>query len=233
MLEGKFVLGVGSGESLNEHILGGRWPVAQVRLEMLEEAVQVLRKLWSGKFINHYGKHYTVENARVYTLPATPPPIYLSGFGPQATALAGRIADGYISTKPDAGLLKSFRESGGEGKPTQAGYKVCWSTDEHTAVRTAHRLWATQGLPGELAQILPSPKHFEQAAGMATEEMTRSSTACGDDVQRHVEAFRPYVKAGFDEIYVSQIGGADPGTSAEGFFDFYAGKVLRRLRDLF
>lgn len=130
MLPGGFTLGVGSGEAINEHITGARWPSADERLEMLDEAVGVMRELWAGDFVYHHGPHYTVENARLYSRPASPPPVYVSGLGPRAAALAGRIGDGYISTQPDADLLRAFREAGGEGKATQAGYKVCWSRDE-------------------------------------------------------------------------------------------------------
>ncbi len=220
LLGGRFALGVGSGEALNEHVTGARWPSTDVRLDMLEEAVEVIRKLWSGEFVSHHGSHYTVEDARIYTRPETPPPIYVSGFGPKATDLAGRIGDGYITTKPDTELVTRFREAGGMGKVVQAGYKVCWATSDDTAVRTAHRLWATQGVPGELSQELPSPRHFEQASALVTADMTRDSLAYGPDVERHVDAFRPYAAAGFDEIYISQIGGTVPGSEADGFFAF-------------
>ncbi|HET8591312.1 MAG TPA: TIGR03557 family F420-dependent LLM class oxidoreductase [Nakamurella sp.] len=232
LLDGRFVLGVGSGEALNEHVTGARWPSATVRLDMLEEAVKVMRKLWSGDFVTHHGAHYTVENARIYTMPAAPPPVYVSGFGEQSATLAGRIGDGYISTMPDTDLLGTFRSAGGAGKPTQAGYKVCWSDDDAAAVATAHRLWANSGLPGECAQVLPSPRHFEQLSQLVTPDMTRESIAYGNDVQRHVEAFRPFADAGFDKVYISQMGGTDPASSVEGFFRFYRDSVLPELRRL-
>ena len=118
---GRFVLGVGSGEALNEHILGTAWPSAEVRLEMLEEAVEVMRELWTGETVNHRGTHYTVDSARIYTLPDEPPQVYVSGFGPQATDLAGRIGDGYITTKPDADLLQRFRDAGGRASRRRPG----------------------------------------------------------------------------------------------------------------
>jgi G6PDH family F420-dependent oxidoreductase len=232
LTDGRFILGVGSEEALNELITGARWPTADVRLEMLEEALEVIRKLWSGQFVEHHGKHYTVENARVYTLPDSPPPIYISGFGPKSVELAARIGDGYISTQPDRSLIKTFRDSGGADKPMQAGYKVCWGTDDDTCIKTAHRLWATSGLPGELSQTLPSPRHFEQASALVTAESTRDSIAYGADVDRHVEAFRPYAEAGFDVVHISQMGGRERETNAQGFFDFYRDEVLPRLRDV-
>jgi G6PDH family F420-dependent oxidoreductase len=197
---------------------------------MLEEAVDVIRQLWNGEFVTFEGKHYTVEHARIYTMPDQPPPIYLSGFGPKATQLAARIGDGYISTMPDKDMLSLWRESGGGDKPTQAGYKVCWGTDDDAAVATAHRLWANSGLPGELSQVLPSPKHFEQASELVSEDMTRDSIAYGADLDRHLDAFRPYAEAGYDEIYISQMGGRERETDVHGFFDFYRDHVLPKLR---
>jgi G6PDH family F420-dependent oxidoreductase len=232
LLDGRFALGVGSGEALNEHITGQGWPNIDLRLEMLEEAVDVMRKLWDGEFVTHRGRHYTVEHARIYTRPAEPPPIYISGLGPKSAQLAGRIGDGYITTQPDPSMLKQFRENGGAGKVTQAGYKVCWATDDESAVRTAHRLWATQGLPGELSQVLPSPRHFEQASALVTEDMTRESLAYGPDIERHVDAFRPFAEAGYDEVYISQIGAGEASSHADGFFRFYGEQILPRLREI-
>jgi G6PDH family F420-dependent oxidoreductase len=229
---GGFILGVGSGEALNEHVTGARWADAAVRLDMLEEAVDVMRTLWSGNFVDHLGEYYTVENARIYTLPDGPIPVYVSGFGPKAIDVAGRIGDGFITTSPDADAIRDFRESGGAGKPVQAGYKVCWGTDDETCVDTAHRLWANSGVPGELAQVLPSPRHFEQVSQLVPRESTRDSIAYGADVDRHVEAFRPYADAGVDVVHISQMGGRERETGYAGFFDFYATQVLPRLREI-
>jgi G6PDH family F420-dependent oxidoreductase len=229
---GKFVLGVGSGEALNEHVTGARWPDIGTRLEMLEEAVAVMRELWRGEFVYHHGEHYTVENARIYTLPDTPPPVYVSGFGPRAIEVAGRIGDGYVTTSPDQDMIKMFRDAGGAGKPVHAGYKVCWGTDDDAAIDAAHETWANSGLPGELSQVLPSPRHFEQASQLVTRESTRDSIAYGDDVDRHVEAFRPFADADIDVVHISQMAGDRPQTRVEGFFEFYRDKVLPRLREL-
>jgi G6PDH family F420-dependent oxidoreductase len=205
MLDGRFTLGVGTGEALNEHILGQPWPPAELRLEMLEEAVAVMRQLWEGGFVTHRGRFYTVDNARIYTLPEAPPQVYMSGFGPQATDVAARIADGYITTSPDTELLGRFREGSG-GKPAQAGLKVAYAPTEDEGVEHAHRRWRNSGLPGELAQVLPSPRHFEQASELVTEEMTRSSITAGPDPEQHRAAVREYVDAGFDEVYVANMG---------------------------
>jgi G6PDH family F420-dependent oxidoreductase len=230
LLDGRFTLGIGTGEALNEHVAGARFPTIEQRLEMLEESVEIMRRLWSEEFVTHHGEHYTVENARLYTRPSTPPPIFVSGFGPKSAEVAGRIGDGYMTTTPNVETLDAFRTNGGAGKPTQAGYKVCWGVDDDIAVATAHRLWANSGIPGEVSQVLPSPKHFEQASELVTEQMTRDSIAYGNDIDRHVAAFAPYADAGFDEIYVSQMGGRETETSFEGFFDFYARDVLPKLK---
>ncbi len=176
LLDGRFVLGVGSGEALNEHVTGARWPSIDVRGEMLEEAIEVLRELWTGEFVTHHGRYYTVEHARIYTRAQQPPPIYVSGFGRKSATLAGRIGDGYITTMPDREMLQAFRDAGGAGKPAQAGYKVCWGTDDDACIKAAHRLWGHSGVPGELAQILPSPRHFEQMSQLVTEGMTRPTS---------------------------------------------------------
>jgi G6PDH family F420-dependent oxidoreductase len=226
MLDGRFVLGLGSGEALNEHVLGDPWPSADVRLEQLEESIEVIRELWQGGFVNHRGRHYTVDTARIYTLPDQPPPIYVSGFGPQAVDLATRVADGYITTSEDPDLLQRWRDGSG-GKPAQVGKKVCWAEDEATGVDIAHRLWANSGVPGELAQVLPSPRHFEQVSQLVTKQQTADSVACGPDVDAHVAALRPAVEAGFEEVYVSNMGPHYADMIRE-----YGASVLPRLREL-
>lgn len=223
-LDGRFVLGVGTGEALNEHILGDRWPAIDVRLAMLDEAVELMRALFTGESVTWRGEHYEVENARLYTRPESPLPIYVSAFGPKATDLAVRIADGFISTDPTGEMLATYRAEGGRG-PAQGGVKVAFGRDRDEARRMAHRLWPTSGLPGELAQILPTPEHFEQACSIVTADMAASGVACGDDPDEHVAALRAYVDAGYDEVYVSQMGPTSPG-----FFTFYAEHVLPTLR---
>jgi G6PDH family F420-dependent oxidoreductase len=225
LLNGRFVLGVGSGEALNEHILGDPWPPADIRLDMLEEAVAVMRELWGGTMVDHSGNYYEVQNARLYTVPDTPPAVYVSGFGPKAASLAGRIGDGFVCTVPDADLVGTFRDAGGGNRPVQGGYKVCYGPDAAEARRTAHRLWANEALPGELPQVLPTPRHIEQASSLVTEDMI--SAVCGDDVGAHVEQFRAFLDAGYDEVYINQI-----GPDQEGFFAFYAEKVLPEMRKL-
>jgi G6PDH family F420-dependent oxidoreductase len=224
LLEGRFGLGVGSGEALNEHILGDKWPEADERLEMLEEAVEVIRELWTGNTVSHRGRHYRVEHARLYTVPDTPPPILISGFGPKAVDLAARIGDGYCITMPDEELIGRYRSGGGTG-PVQAGTKVCYGSDRDEAVKTVHRLWPNESLPGELAQILPTPQHFQQASELVTEQMIGDSVPCGPDLDQHVAALQEFADSGVDELYLQQIGGGH-----DAFFEAYAKEVLPRFQ---
>jgi G6PDH family F420-dependent oxidoreductase len=217
---GRFQLGVGSGEALNEHILGDRWPEADVRLEMLEEAVEVIRLLWQGGEQSHHGRHYTVENARVYDLPDEPPPILVSGFGPKAIRVAARIGDGFCTTSPDEDAIGLYRSEGGKG-PVHAGTKVCFMDDEEKALETVLRIWPNEGLPGELAQVLPTPAHFEQACELVTGEQIASPV--GPDLERHAESLRQYADAGVDELFVQQI-----GPEQDAFFDTWARDILPR-----
>jgi G6PDH family F420-dependent oxidoreductase len=223
LLGGRFTLGLGSGEALNEHITGARWPSGDVRLDMLEEAVEVIRKLWKGEFVTHRGRHYTVEQARIYSCPATPPPVYISGFGPQAIALAARIGDGYVNVAPERDAIEKFRAEGGQG-PAIGALKVCWGEDEAEARKLAHDVWKTTGVPGELNQELPLPRHFEQAADLVTEDMVAEAIACGPDPEVHAKAVEQHLEAGYDIVYVSQI-----GQDQAGFLEFFFKEVRPKL----
>lgn len=223
-LNGRFVLGVGSGENLNEHILGNPWPSVGMRLEMLEEAVHLIRLLHEGEEVSYHGDHYEVVDAQIWTRPERPVPIYMSGFGPQATELAARIADGYCTTSPKAELIALYRACGGRG-PTQAGMKVCWAPTEEEGIRTAHRLWGNSLLGGQLAQTLPRPQDFEAAMEPTTRDAAAEHFACGPDVKAHVQAAQAYVVAGVEELFVSQIGG-----NVDEFFRTWSAEVLPALR---
>jgi G6PDH family F420-dependent oxidoreductase len=224
LTSGRFGLGVGTGEALNEHVVGGAWPSADERLEMLEEAVGVIRELFSGRQVSIRGRHYCVETARLYSVPDSPPPVFMSGFGEKAIRLAARIGDGYMCVQPSADFVRLYRESGGGDKPVQGGLKVCWGQDEDAARKQMHRLWRTDEVPGEAAQLLPLPRHFEEVADLVG--VDQISAPCGPDPQVHLAGIRAYTDAGFDEVYVGQVG-PDHG----GFFDFYASTVLPRLRE--
>jgi G6PDH family F420-dependent oxidoreductase len=224
-LGGHFVLGVGSGEALNEQVLGDRWPLAAERLEMLEEAIEVMRALWTGEVVTHHGRHYSVEHARLYSAPESTIPVYVSAFGPQAADLAGRIGDGFVTTSPDTETIKAFERAGGRGKPTQASVKLCYGPDRDQAVETAHRLWANTGLPGEMGQELRTPEHFMQASELVDEESIGSKLSCGPDLEEHQKAVQAYLGAGLDEIFIGQI-----GPLQEEFYRFAENDLLPALR---
>jgi G6PDH family F420-dependent oxidoreductase len=221
MMPGRFFLGVGTGENLNEHILGDHWPPHDLRLEMLEEAVDVIRLLWQGGTQTHRGYHYTVENACIYTLPEELPPILMAASGPRAAEAAGHLSDGLISTAPEESLIKRFEAGGGAGKPRYGQLTVCWAKDEASARRTAHTYWPTAGLKGELSQQLPTPAHFAQAARLVSEDDLARRIVCGPDPGKHIEQIQTYADAGYDHIYVHQV-----GPDQEGFLRFYAQEVL-------
>jgi G6PDH family F420-dependent oxidoreductase len=223
LLRGRFRLGVGTGEALNEHIFGDPWPAIDVRQDMLAEAIEVMRALWTGETVTHRGEHYTVEHARIYTTPDGSIPVIVSAFGPEALQLAVRVGDGWMTTSPAADMVKDYRAQGGSG-PALGQLKVCWGSDEAAARTLAYELWPTGGVPGQLHQDLPTPQHFEQAASIVTEEVATDGVPCGPDPERYVEALRPYVDAGFDEVALTQI-----GPDQRGFFDFYEAELKGRL----
>jgi G6PDH family F420-dependent oxidoreductase len=221
LLDGRFVLGVGTGEALNEHILGDRWPSASERREMLEEAVAVIRQLWAGGVQSHGGKHYQVDHARIYDLPDEMPKILVSGFGPRSVELAAEIGDGFVTVEPDADSVSQFRAQAKRGQLVGGGLKVCYDADEKRAKETAYRLWPNEALPGELPQILPTPAHFEQASSLVSEDVATESVPCGPDLDQHIAAIRAYEEAGFDELYIQQI-----GPNQDAFFEAYEQHVL-------
>ena len=223
MLPGRFFLGVGTGENLNEHVLGQRWPATHVRREMLEEAVAVMRLLWEGRLASHRSRHFTVENARIYTLPEEPIDVLVAAGGIEAAELAGRIGDGLIGTAPDAETVDAFEAEGGAGKPRYAQVTVCWAESEKDARRTALEWWPNAALKGPLGQELPLPSHFEEATGMVTEDDVAKVVVCGPDVDSHVELVEKYAAAGYTHVYVHQV-----GPDQEGFIEFYASELLPR-----
>ena len=223
MMPGRFFFGVGSGENLNEHILGDRWPETEVRLAMLEEAIEVIRKLWEGGVTSHHGRYYTVENARIYTLPDELPPIAVAAAGPKAASLAARVGQGFWGVTPDAELIEQYRKEGGGGS-CYGQVTVCWAESEEEAKKTAYEIWPNAGISGSLSQELPLPEHFEQAAEMLTPETLAEKLPCGPDPERHLESIRAYADAGYDHVYIHQV-----GPDQDGFFDFFEREILPKL----
>lgn len=220
---GRFTLGVGSGEALNEHILGDPWPPVSVRLARLEEAVAIMRRLWSGDVTTHQGPYFTVHNAKLWSLPAQVPEILISGFGPEATALAAKVGDGWITTSPDSDQLALYRHHGGKGR-TQAGTKICYAATEKEGAETAHRLWGHEGAGGQISQDLPMWQGFQALAEQSSPMKIAETVPCGPDASRAAESISAYIDAGFDEIYVAQM-----GPDQEGGIRFLAEEVLPTL----
>jgi coenzyme F420-dependent glucose-6-phosphate dehydrogenase len=224
LMPGRFSFGVGSGENLNEHILGDHWPPAPVRLEMLQEAIEVMRELWSGTLTSHLGKHYTVENARLYDVPDEPPPVLVAASGKKSLTLAGEIGDGLIALAPDEGMIESFNEAGGSGKPKYCEVGVCWATSEDEAKRTVREWWPLTGLGGQLMQETATPALFEAATDPLSVDQVVETVSCGPDPDVHIENARKFIDAGYTHIWFHQI-----GPDQEGFFSFFEREVLPKL----
>ena len=224
LLGDRFSLGVGTGEALNEHILGHRWPTPEARLQMLTEAVEVMRRLWTGETVDHHGRFYEVENARLFDPPETDIPVIVSGFGPEAVELAARIGDGFWGHAPDRDVIDAYEKHGGTG-PRWAQVHMCWAADEQQAREIMHRVWPNSGLAGQLAQDLPTWTHFEQATSMLTVEQTTGSAPCGPDPEPVVDAARSFIEAGYDHLYFHQV-----GHDQEGFMRFWSDELQPALR---
>ena len=219
LLGDRFFLGVGSGEALNEHVLGDRWPVVEERLAMLEEAVEIIRELWTGDTVDHHGDFYDVENAKLFDPPEQPPRIVVSGFGPQAIDLAARIGDGYWGHAPERENVQRFLDGGGTG-PRYAQLNLCWASNEDDARKTVHEIWPNGAIPGQLSQDLPTWTHFEQAAELVTIDDATKSIPCGPDPEPILESVQEFVDAGFDHLYFHQV-----GPDQDGFFGFWVDEL--------
>jgi G6PDH family F420-dependent oxidoreductase len=192
---------------------------------MLEEAVQVIRLLWRGGEQSHRGRYFTVEQARLYTLPDEPPPLFMAAGGEQAAGLAGRAADGLIGVAPDAELVQQFAAAGGRRKPRYSQVTVCYAGREAEARQIAHEWWPTAGLKGNLSWEIKTPSLFEQAVKTVHEDDVAESIICGPDPKKHLEAIRRFEDAGYDHVYVHQV-----GPDQDGFFRFYEERILPELR---
>jgi len=223
---GRFTLGVGSGERLNEHVVGHGWPPVDVRHEMLRESLEIIRLLWSGGYQTYRGAHLTVEDARVFDLPPTAPPIAVAVGGSSAAALAAQLGDAVFATEPKAELLRAYHDAGGSG-PAYAEVPLAWAPDADSAARSAHQLFRF-GLMGWKVQAeLPNPVNFEAATAYTTEDDVRATFGCGPDVSAHLRVAQQFVDAGFDRLALINAG-PDP----DGFFNFFSGELAEPLRAL-
>lgn len=220
MMEDRFFFGVGTGENLNEHILGDRWVPYDIRAAMFEEAIAIIRELWQGQVTNHWGDYYTVEDARLYTLPDVLPPIMIAASGSNSAKMAGRIGDGLINTSPDAQVVENFRAAGGGDKPRYGQITVCWAETQEEAEETAYKIWPNAGLKGDLNTELRTVKHFEQVTAMIQKEDVAAAVVCGPDPAPYLEKIREYQDAGYDHLYLHQV-----GPDQVGFFRFFEREV--------
>ena len=226
MMPGRFSFGVGTGEALNEHIVGETWPPVSHRQEMLTESLDIIRTLWEGGYVTYDGDYYSVHNARVYTLPAELPPVLIAASGPESATIAATHGDGLISTAPQAELVDTFRQNGGEGKPVYGQVTLCYAQDEQEAKETALKYWGYTVLGGQASQELPLPKHYQEAiASFATPDLVAESVVCGPDPARIHEKIQAYVDAGFTHVYLHQV-----GPDQDGFFDLAQREILPKYR---
>jgi coenzyme F420-dependent glucose-6-phosphate dehydrogenase len=226
MMPRRFFLGLGTGEYLNEHILGDPWPSVDIRREMLTEAVHVIRELWEGKEYSHHGAYFTVSDARIYTLPDKLPPIYLAASGTDTASLAGEIADGLISTTPGDEVVKAFKDHGGSEKPCFGQIKVCWANSAEEAKQVMRQWWPVSALSGRLHVDLPTPKHFEDAVELMGEPEIPEDAILGPDPEPYLRALRSLQDNGYDNIYIHQV-----GPDQKGFLKFFQSSLLPLLEE--
>jgi len=226
MMPGRFFLGLGTGEYLNEHIFGNAWPGIDTRREMLVEAIHIIRDLWKGKEYSYSGTDFTVGDARIYTLPDELPPIYVAASGPESAEMAGEISDGLISTSSGDEVVKAFKQNGGSGKPCIGSIKVCWAKSQEEAKKTLEKEWPVSALSGRLHVDLPRPEHFEDAVEAMGKIEIPEDSVYGPQPEPYIKAIQSLQDNGFDHIYLHQV-----GPNQEGFLDFFKASLLPALEE--
>ena len=206
LMPGRFFLGVGTGENLNEHVLGAKWPPPDERLEMLEEAVEVMRLLWQGDYQTHRGKHYTVENLRIFDVPGEPIEVAVAAMQPQAAELAGRIGDALINVAPKEEILQQFEDGGGKDKPRYGQITVCYAKSRDEAKKTAFAAWPNALVEGSASQELPLPKDFEQLVEDRDPDELENTLTLGPDRDEYLDQIKEYQQAGYTHVYFHQVG---------------------------
>jgi len=223
LMPGRFFLGVGTGENLNEHVTGAKWPAPDERLEMLEEAVEVMRLLWQGDYQTHRGKHYTVENLRIFDLPDEPVELAVAAMQPKAAELAGRVGDALINVAPEEEILERFEQAGGKGKPKYGQVTVCYADSKERAKKTAFEVWPNALVEGSASQELPLPKDFEQLVEDRSADELDGKLVLGNDPDEYLEELKTYDNAGYTHVYIHQI-----GPDQNGFLKFAKSELLPR-----
>jgi G6PDH family F420-dependent oxidoreductase len=224
----RFRLGLGAGESLNEHVVGKRWPAVRERHEMLSEAIDVIAALFDEEGpVNHRGRHFKVDSARLWDRPAERVPIGVAVSGGDSCRLAGAKADLMIATDAERRLGELFDSAGGAGKPRVGQVALCYDADRDRAIERAHDQFRWFGLGWKVNADLPNPESFSGATALVTAEQVGAQIACGPDLEAHLDAVKPFIDAGFDEIALVQIG----GESQAAFIDWAGRELLPALRE--
>jgi coenzyme F420-dependent glucose-6-phosphate dehydrogenase len=219
LLEDRLIWGVGTGENLNEHVLGDPWPAYEVRAAMLEESIALIRRKWSEYSVTHRGDHFTVVDARILDRPVKPVPIVISAFGEDSAELAARIGDGLWLSSLNTDTIATFEQAGGSG-PIFSQLTLCWGRDRDEAIALAHQQWPNTGLPGQLNQELRTMLDFEQAVGLVTPELIGEKVPCGPDPEPVIEKVLEARDAGVDHLYFHQI-----GDDQDGFVTFWEKEI--------
>jgi G6PDH family F420-dependent oxidoreductase len=209
--QGRFTLGLGAGENLNEHVVGGGWPPANVRQAQLREAVEIIRALWGGGYVSYSGEHFHVDSAKIWDVPETLPDLGIAVSGKQSCDLAGELADVMVAVEPKAELGEMFDAAGGAGKPRVGQLPVCWDTDKDAAVARAHEQFRWFGGGWKVNAELPGTAGFDAASQFVRPEDVAQSIPCGDDVDAVATAVRAFADAGFTHVALVQVGGEHQG----------------------
>jgi G6PDH family F420-dependent oxidoreductase len=225
--QGRFTLGLGAGENLNEHVTGGGWPPANTRHEQLREAVRIIRELFAGGYTTFRGEHFEVDSAKLWDLPDPVPPIGVAVSGRQSCELAGELADVMVAVEPEAELVQQFEEAGGRGKPKVGQLPVCFDRDRAAAVARAHEQFRWFAGGWKVNAELPGTAAFDAASQFVTPDDVAQAVPCGDDPAAIAEALRPFADAGFTEVALVQVG----GDHQDDFLDFAEKELLPHLRD--
>jgi G6PDH family F420-dependent oxidoreductase len=226
--EGRFTLGLGAGENLNEHVVGEPWPPVDTRHERFEEALEIIRSLFGGGYVNYRGRHFQVESAKIWDLPDTPPPIGVAVSGRQSCRLAGRLADAMIAVEPKAELGAMFDAAGGAGKPRIGQLPVSYDADRDAAVARAHQQFRWFAGGWKVNAELPGTAAFDAASQFVRPEDVGEQLPCGADVDEYVDKLRPFVDAGFTHVALVQVG----AEHQQSFIGWAERELLPKLRDL-
>lgn len=226
--DGRFTLGLGAGENLNEHVVGHGWPPANVRHEMFDEALEIIGSLFSGEYVNFAGKHFRVDSAKLWDVPDTPPAIGVAVSGRQSVELAGRYADALIAVEPESSLTSMFDEVGGRGKPRIGQAPICWDRDKNVAIERAHEQFRWFAGGWKVNAELPGTAAFAAATQFVTKDDIADNIPCGPDVDAHVAAVREFAEAGFTDVAVVQVG----GDTQQEFLDWAQQELLPALKDI-